>query len=86
MLRRTHRVLALAALLTGSWLTSAQAENSLTQGTPPAAQQAGYYRMTLGDFAVTALSDGTVALPVDKILLNTSPEHVNKVLAHHYLS
>ena len=86
MLRRTHRVLAIAALLTGSWLTSVQAATGLTQATPPAAQQAGYYRMTLGDFAVTALSDGTVPLPVDKILLNTSPEHVNKVLAHHYLS
>ena len=28
----------------------------------------GYYRMLLGDFEITALSDGTVALPVDKLL------------------
>ncbi|MGE0498272.1 MAG: MBL fold metallo-hydrolase, partial [Ramlibacter sp.] len=28
----------------------------------------GFYRVMLGDFEVTALSDGTVALPVDKLL------------------
>lgn len=28
----------------------------------------GYFRMMLGDFEVTALSDGTVDLPVDKLL------------------
>ena len=28
----------------------------------------GYFRMMLGDFEITPLSDGTVDLPVDKIL------------------
>ncbi|GAB2837690.1 MBL fold metallo-hydrolase [Pseudoduganella ginsengisoli] len=32
------------------------------------AQGPGYYRMMLGDFEVTVLNDGTVELPVDKIL------------------
>ena len=32
---------------------------------------AGYYRVMLGDFEITAISDGTVALPVDKLLTNT---------------
>ncbi len=31
-------------------------------------QGPGYYRMMLGDFEVTVLNDGTVELPVDKIL------------------
>jgi len=33
----------------------------------------GYYRMMLGDFEITALSDGTVALPVNTLLTNTTP-------------
>ena len=46
----------------------------------------GYYRMMLGDFEVTALSDGTVNLPVDKLLTNTTPAKVNKALAKAYQS
>ena len=41
----------------------------------------GFYRMMLGDFEITALSDGTVALPVDKLLTNTTPGQVGKALA-----
>jgi glyoxylase-like metal-dependent hydrolase (beta-lactamase superfamily II) len=45
----------------------------------------GYYRIMLGDFEVTALSDGTVALPVNKLLTNTTPGRVDKALAKSYL-
>jgi glyoxylase-like metal-dependent hydrolase (beta-lactamase superfamily II) len=41
----------------------------------------GYYRIMLGDFEVTALSDGTVALPVDKILKHIAPAKVDQMLA-----
>ena len=41
----------------------------------------GFYRMMLGDFEITALSDGTVGLPVDKLLTNTTPGQVGKALA-----
>jgi len=44
-------------------------------------QAPGYYRMMLGDFEVTALSDGTLGLPVTKLLTNTTPEKVKKALA-----
>ena len=44
----------------------------------------GYYRMMLGDFEVTALSDGTVDLPVDKLLTNTTPTKVKNALAKAY--
>ncbi|MBT2322641.1 MBL fold metallo-hydrolase [Variovorax paradoxus] len=45
----------------------------------------GFYRIMLGDFEITALSDGTVALPVDKLLTRTTPEQVKKTLAKSYL-
>ena len=41
----------------------------------------GFYRMMLGDFEITALSDGTVNLPVDQILTGVKPTEVNKALA-----
>jgi glyoxylase-like metal-dependent hydrolase (beta-lactamase superfamily II) len=40
----------------------------------------GYYRMMLGDFEITALSDGSVALPVDKLLTNIKPAAIKKAL------
>lgn len=41
----------------------------------------GYYRVILGDFEVTALSDGTVQLPVDQLLTNTNKAAVQKALS-----
>jgi glyoxylase-like metal-dependent hydrolase (beta-lactamase superfamily II) len=53
---------------------------------PMAKSQApGYYRMKVGAFEVTALSDGTVALPVDKLLTGNKPEVINSLLARSYL-
>jgi glyoxylase-like metal-dependent hydrolase (beta-lactamase superfamily II) len=55
-------------------------------GAPQAKGQApGWYRMTLGDIEVTALSDGTLALPVDKLLTNTTPAKVQAALSRAYL-
>lgn len=48
-------------------------------------QAPGYHRVMLGDFEVTALSDGTVALPVDKLLTNTTPAQVGKALSQSFL-
>ena len=33
----------------------------------------GYYRMMLGDFEITALFDGTAALPMGSLLTNVAP-------------
>ena len=44
----------------------------------------GYYRMMLGDFEVTALSDGTVDLPMGE-LLNLTSERIRSALAKQYL-
>ncbi len=43
------------------------------------AQVPGFYRMMLGEFEITALSDGTVKLPV-KDLLNAAPGKVDAAL------
>jgi glyoxylase-like metal-dependent hydrolase (beta-lactamase superfamily II) len=45
----------------------------------------GYFRMMLGDFEVTAISDGTVDLPVNTILQGIKPAAVDKALAKSYL-
>ncbi len=46
----------------------------------------GYYRVMLGDFEVTALSDGTVPLPMDKILAGISPGDFNKAITRYHLT
>lgn len=55
-----HTGVAMAAALA---CTAASAAAPLAKVQGP-----GYYRMMLGDFEVTALNDGTVDLPVDKLL------------------
>lgn len=45
----------------------------------------GYFRMMLGEMEVTALSDGTVDLPVDRLLTNTSPGKVEVALGKSFL-
>ena len=72
-----------------SWLFAgalALASFGASAGAPQAKGQApGWYRMMIGDFEVTALADGTVGLPVDKLLTNTTAAHVQAALARAYL-
>ena len=67
-------ILATASVLTLSVSTAYAAAPMVKTAAP------GYYRTMLGDFEVTAISDGTVQLPVDKLLTNTTPAKVNKAL------
>jgi glyoxylase-like metal-dependent hydrolase (beta-lactamase superfamily II) len=48
--------------------------------------QAGYYRMQLGDVEITALSDGTVAIPAASLLTHTRTGEVEARLADAYQS
>jgi len=41
---------------------------------------AGYYRMMLGKFEVTALSDGTVTIPLNKLLTHGSQQEIDEVM------
>jgi glyoxylase-like metal-dependent hydrolase (beta-lactamase superfamily II) len=47
--------------------------------------QAGWFRLKVGDFEVTALSDGTADLPMDQLLTNTTPDKVKKALADQFM-
>lgn len=59
---------------------------SATAAAPQVRTQApGYYRIMLGAVEVTALSDGTVTIPLDQLLTHTTPAHVAGVLASHRL-
>ena len=45
----------------------------------------GFYRMMVGDFEVTALSDGTAALPMGSLLTNTTPDKVKKAFGRSFI-
>jgi glyoxylase-like metal-dependent hydrolase (beta-lactamase superfamily II) len=47
---------------------------------PNKAQTAGYYRMTVGRFEVTALLDGSHPFPADDLLLNISRADIDHLL------
>ncbi len=64
----------LAAILLNSGLAFAAGPMQKTQA--PA-----FYRMTLGDFEVTAISDGTVKLPMKDLLTNVKPAALEAALA-----
>jgi glyoxylase-like metal-dependent hydrolase (beta-lactamase superfamily II) len=66
---------ALAFVASGAWAQAPMAQS----------QAPGWYRMMLGGFQVTALSDGTVKLPVDKLLTNIKPATIDSLLARQYL-
>ena len=48
-------------------------------------QAPGYYRMMLGDFEITALSDGTVDIEFVKLLTQTTPAKTQQALARAFL-
>ncbi len=76
-----------AALVAAFAATSFGTASTAFAAAPMVKTQApGYYRMLLGDFEVTALSDGTVNLPVDKLLTHTTPAKVQKALAQSFLA
>jgi hypothetical protein len=43
-----------------------------------------YYRLMLGDFEVTVLSDGTISEPVDTLLMNTTKDFVDTRLKENF--
>jgi glyoxylase-like metal-dependent hydrolase (beta-lactamase superfamily II) len=79
---------ALRAVVTA---TFAAVAGTLSHGAALAAapmiktQAPAYYRIMLGDIEVTAISDGTVGLPVDKLLFDVDPQALQSALANAYL-
>jgi glyoxylase-like metal-dependent hydrolase (beta-lactamase superfamily II) len=80
-LRKTVSTLFLSG---AALLSAAHFAASAYAAAPQVRTQApGYYRMLLGDIEVTALSDGTVTIPLDQLLTGTTPAHVDQRLAGH---
>lgn len=48
-------------------------------------QAPGFYRLKIGSAEVTALSDGTIPLPLSKLYTNTSQRHAQSVLSDAFL-
>jgi len=46
----------------------------------------GYYRVMLGDFEITAISDGVFPAPMDKLLVGIKPADLDKALKKHHLT
>jgi len=76
-LRPLHAALATA-------FTLACTAPALAAGPQLKGQAPGWYRVQLGDFEITALNDGTLDLPVDKLLQQPAPNTL-KALQHAYL-
>jgi glyoxylase-like metal-dependent hydrolase (beta-lactamase superfamily II) len=71
---------ALAALAAALFAAPAFAAAPMVKTPAP-----GYFRMMLGDFEITAISDGTVDLPVDKLLQGVKPAAVDAALGKSFL-
>ncbi|HSC66694.1 MAG TPA: MBL fold metallo-hydrolase [Cellvibrio sp.] len=67
--------LTLAAALVSVTFISGLGSGLATAAAPQVKTSApGYFRLMLGSFEVTAINDGTVELPVDKLLNNPEPK------------
>lgn len=76
-LQRLHTLFLACLLLAGSGLAAAAAPQLNTQ-------VPGYYRLQLGQFEVTALYDGAIALDT-KLLKNTNDKEVQTLLARMFV-
>ncbi|PTB89807.1 MBL fold metallo-hydrolase [Pseudidiomarina aestuarii] len=76
------QVLTTAGVIVSLTLSSTVAAMDESEGDK---QAPGFYRMTLGDFKVTAISDGTVTLPVHD-LLHMDADAVQQRLAEDFLA
>jgi len=65
-------------------LALAIGSTALAAGPQLKGQAPGWYRLQLGDFEITALSDGSIDLPVDK-LMQQPAEKTIRALQHAYL-
>jgi glyoxylase-like metal-dependent hydrolase (beta-lactamase superfamily II) len=74
-LRLTFTLLACSMLILGTAYASAPTVKT---------QAPGYYRFMLGAFEVTVLFDGTIDLYPSKVLTNTTPGNVTKMLARSF--
>ncbi|MFB7146189.1 MBL fold metallo-hydrolase [Agrobacterium deltaense] len=68
--------LTLALAISVSPLAAAADNNAVPAASSVPRQAPGYYKWTLGNFAVTSLSDGTADMPVEQMLHGPKPGEV----------
>jgi len=68
-------LILLASLIAFGSVQAAEQPSALDQQAP------GYYRMKLGKLRITAVSDGTVTIPLDTLLTNISSDKLSKAMA-----
>ncbi|MET0937564.1 MAG: MBL fold metallo-hydrolase, partial [Luteibacter sp.] len=73
---RFHRALFVAGLFAVFGIAPTFAAAPSPQAAPTT-QVPGYYRFTLGTFHVTALSDGTIDIPFDALLIGRTPNQTS---------
>ncbi|RUL71828.1 MBL fold metallo-hydrolase [Dyella choica] len=83
--QRFVRAAMTTALLLGTVIGGASVESAHAAAPMAKTSAPAYYRMMLGDFEITALSDGTSPLPVQNLLTHTTPEQTNKTLAASFI-
>jgi glyoxylase-like metal-dependent hydrolase (beta-lactamase superfamily II) len=84
--RQLGRAALMAVLLGGTAATTMSLATPAYAQAPLLKKQPGYYRVMVGDFEVTALSDGTNGLPADKLLNGISKDEINKKLNDAFLT
>jgi glyoxylase-like metal-dependent hydrolase (beta-lactamase superfamily II) len=75
---------ALALAIAVNSVGSAMADQAVTVATKP--QAPGFYRLTLGAFEITALSDGVLPLPATQLLKGATSSEIKQLLALEYLT
>jgi glyoxylase-like metal-dependent hydrolase (beta-lactamase superfamily II) len=77
------KYLPAVVLSTAIWIVSCVFAQPILAQT--VSKQSAYYQFLLGDIQITAVSDGTVDRPMDKILKNAKPGEIEKGLSSVYL-
>jgi glyoxylase-like metal-dependent hydrolase (beta-lactamase superfamily II) len=88
-LRRGLPLFALALLGApfGTNGVPAQAQpDTVKKATATMAPQVGVYRIKIGDFKVTALSDGTIPIKLHNLLTHVKPGQIDRALKHNALA
>lgn len=77
---------ARTALLAAGVAMAALTATGVLASAPMAKTNApGFFRFMLGDFEITAISDGTVELPTDTLLKGVTKEQADEILAKNFL-
>jgi glyoxylase-like metal-dependent hydrolase (beta-lactamase superfamily II) len=84
-LERFYGRARVACVAAGFALAALHGTDALASAPMAKTSTPGFYRFMLGEFEVTALSDGTVDLPMDTLLKGLSKEKIDEILAKNHL-